>query len=222
MTALLEAFGIPVTDDVQGAVAAEARVVRSTRGAPRGAGTLTRRQAMDVTRIAGALLRELGYDPREHGFPHVPERVAAAARAVHERVSPRRARSAPAADPRAGWTPHQDQVLLDDVLTALRTGGRLDGLLAQGATLRIVGPGGGSWHGPRGVDAFLGALADDPLVTGDYVSADVHPGGGLVVLTAALTSHGGAVDRTVIVRPSGDHVQEVIVYRHPVAASSDP
>ncbi|MBW3664114.1 MAG: sulfotransferase [Actinobacteria bacterium] len=207
MEGLLGALGLPVPEHVRDAIVAEARVVRSTRGARAGAGTMTRRQVRTVARVAGPLLDELGYEPSEP-LARASRRVARAGRVLRTLASRLHPRPAAAGEGGAGYTPHVHQVLVDDLLTALRTGGRLDGLVAQEATLRIVGPGGGSWRGPGAVTAFQHALAGDPLVDGDYVSADIHPGGGLVVLSAALTGHGGAVDRTVVVRPSGSHIAE--------------
>jgi hypothetical protein len=217
---LYEWLDLPATDDVVAEAVSEAGIGANLGGAPSGISVAKWREVyseadlLAFDRVAGALLRDLGYPaPGEAGEfePPAPEGPGAIARARARMSSlrrPRPGRSAVRARPL--------QELVDGVVGSLQDHAfdRLSGLLTDDALIRIVSTRGDEQaRGERGREVLRAYLASDSAFAGQQVRGDVFlglPYAGVVL--RYRVGDGDLVDRTAFIRFAGDRVGELILY----------
>jgi hypothetical protein len=222
VTDLYRWLGLEANDDVVAEAVSEAGIGANLGGAPSGIGVAKWRNTYSdadlatFDRVAGALLRELGYpEPGESGrrSPRARRRPGLIANARARVASLRRPRL------RGGRSPVRArplQELADGVVGALQDHAfdRVAGLLTDDALIRIVSTRGNEQaRGERGRDVLRAFLADDSAFAGRQVRGDVYlglPYAGVVL--AYRSEDGDLAERIVFIRFAGERVGELILY----------
>lgn len=220
---LYEWLGLPATDEIVAEAVSEAGIGANLGGAPTGISVGKWRDAYSAAdlatfdRVAGDVLRELGYPPGDAaGPPAAPPpapRPGAIARA--------RARLAALRRPRLGrgGTPlraRKLQEIVDRVVGSLQEHSfdHLASLLTDDALIRVSSPRGNQQgRGERGRELLRTYLEGDSAFAGQQVRGDVFLG--LPYAGVVLAYRGGAgepVERTAFIRFAGERVGELIIY----------
>jgi hypothetical protein len=219
---LYEWLALEASDEVVAEAIGEAGIAANLGAAPSGVGVAkwrdayTRAELAAFDRVAGDLLRELGYpDAGDSGAP---------APRQSRRVDPvraARARLAALRRPRLGRSgapirARKLQELVDGVVGALQDHAyeRVAAVLTDDALIRIVSAQGGEQgRGERGRDLLRQFLAGDAAFTGRQERGDVYLG--LPYAGVVLSYRNGAgepAERIAFLRFAGERIGELIVY----------
>jgi hypothetical protein len=219
---LYEWLGLEASNQVVAEAIGEAGIGANLGAAPSGIGvakwreSYTRADLEAFDRVAGDVLRELGYpEPGGEAAPSAP----ASPRAEPRRAA--RARLAALRRPRLGrgGSPIRTrklQELVDGVVGALQEHGseRVESLLTDDALVRVVSAQGGEQgRGERGRDLLRTFLAGDSAFTGHQERGDVYLG--LPYAGVVLSYRNGAgesAERIAFLRFAGERIGELIIY----------
>jgi hypothetical protein len=216
---LYEWLGLPATGDVVAEAVSEAGIGANLGGAPSGISVAKWREAYSdadlaaFDRVAGDVLRELGYPAVDAAAPAPPAPQGPGA------IARGRARMSSLRRPRPGRSAVRTrplQELVDGVVGSLQDHAfdRLSGLLADDALIRIVSTRGDERaRGKRGREVLRAYLASDAAFAGQQVRGDVFlglPYAGVVL--SYRDGDGEVAERTAFIRFAGERVGELVVY----------